>query len=91
MRSLLYNKLVADDRFISWREAEWISSSLNFLEPECAKEKMITLKKYMREVNASSVEISTKFEIFAKDGAGNLWLENQNNGVTTLFIFQKGY
>lgn len=93
MRSLLYKKMFSDENYL-WRqnlESLWIDSALFFLEPELAKERMITLKKHLIEHYSEFTEHINEFEIFAEMGNGNLWLENQKNGTVKLYIFQKCY
>ena len=93
LRSLLYKKMLADEKCLLWRnmESDWIIKSLDFLEPERAKERMIILKNYVRELNTVFFERLNEFEIFAEDCVGNLWLENQKNGIASFFIFHNGY
>lgn len=92
MRSLLYEKMLFDEKSF-WRrdlESLWIDSALFFLEPELAKERMITLKKHLIENYSEFAENINEYEIFAEMENGNLWLENQKNGTVKLFQFQKG-
>ena len=93
MRSLLYEKMLFDEKSFRRRDLEslWIDSALFFLEPELAKERMITLKKHLIENGSELAEHINDYESFAEMGNGNLWLENQKNGTVKLFILRKGY
>ena len=93
MRSLLYRKIIDDKRLDQWRGMECIDiiSQIDFLKPEQAKQCMADLKNYLYGTNLSFISHLDQYEIFAKDSAGNPWLENQNTGVVKLFIIKNIY